>query len=531
MAGFKFAIDIDTARFKRGTDEMADSIDEAADHFKDLEDSASKNLDKAADSFDDISDAAKDAGKDIDNKFTDNVEDASDEAKDLEKKYRDAFDGAADASRNAGDKIGKNVNDGFDKAKKGADEFKDEAKSTAREGAASFTGEFDDVSDVLQETMANALGGFGPAGAAAGMAAAAGLGVVFKTLQDTADKINDLKEEAGQLALEFKEAGGSLDRADLVARLDEWLVAIEDTKQAWEIWQVDAISNLDNMRVALDDTGISLGDLYSAFSKGDTSTLQAYVDKLKEVNEALVPEGHVANTQAQNDEYQARKNTISGLEDEIKKRKDAEDMAYEMRAAEEGVTEETLRQQDAIDGRNDALQESIDLNREVIDGELDYLDTLDSVTAKLAENATAGFDKNTAAGRENLRTLGEISSAALDYSASITEAGGSQAEANKVIDDGRTKVIEAGISLGMTKQQAEAYADSLGLIPKEVSTTAKANTSAAETALNNVTRDRWVTVQPQVNQAQWQAYLNQMARNMNPVTVQVNARTGNNRLV
>lgn len=183
---------------------------------------------------------------------------------------------------------------------------------------------------------------------------------------------------------------------------------------------------------------------------------------------------------------------------------------------------------DAIEGtaagiaaKNEALAETIDLNRQVIDGELDYLDTLDSVTQKLSENASAGFDKNTAAGRDNLRALGEIAEAALDYSDSISEAGGSQQEANTVIGQGREQLITAATQLGMTREQAEQYANSLGLIPKQVSTTAQAYTADAEGQLQNVARDRNVKLTPWVNQSEWQSAANAAAQNVVAPFVQV----------
>jgi len=500
--------------FLRGTKNVEDALDDVVDSLDDVAKEADTSGEKAADAFKDVEDAAEDAGKAIDNKFSEKVEEAADEAKPLEKKFKDAFDNVKDASKTAGDSVGKNVNDGFDKAKEGADEFKDEAQSTAKEAAASFDGSADSIADAFQEVAANAFAGFGPAGQAAGLAAALGIGVAISKLQEVADKINEVKEQTGELALEFKDAGGRLEEMNLVGQFDEWLVQIQDARSWFEIWQKDAITNLDNVKEAIEGTGISLGDLYNAFSENDTTALRDYVELLKDVNREIAPDGHYAATAALQEEYNTRKDAITGLEQEIEKREEAEKMAYEMRAAEEGITVEVLKQRDAMAQRNDELQENIDLNREVIDGELDYLDTLDQTTAKLQENAAAGWDKNTAAGRENLRALGDISSAALDYADSITEAGGSQEEANRVIAEGRQKVIDAGTALGMTEQQAQDYATSLGLIPKEVSTTAKANTGTAEQQLNNVARDRDVRYKPWISTADLQSAANAAAQNI-----------------
>ncbi|MFD6094537.1 hypothetical protein ACFWGN_20690 [Oerskovia sp. NPDC060338] len=519
------------SKFIGGTKDIEGALDDVIDSLDDVGRDADKSSDKAVRSFDKIEDAAKDAGKAVDKQFADKVDDAGDEAKTLEKKFRDSFDGVKKESKTSGQSIGDDAKKGFGEASEATETFKNEARQNLSETVSSFRGDTEDLAQIAQDVLGGVVSDLGPLGMAAGTAAAAGIGIAVAKLQDMAEKINAAKEEAGALALEFKDAGGRIEELDLIGKFDEWLVAIEDSRQWFEVWQDDAITNLDNVRVALDDTGISLGDLYNAFSEGDTSTLEDYVEKLKDVNRELVPDGHQANTKAQNEEFQARKNTITGLEDEIKKRKDAEDMAYQMRAAEEGVTEETLRQRDAMEGRNDALQESIDLNKEVIDGELDWLDTLDETTAKLAENAAAGWDKNTAAGRENLRALGEISEGALGYADSITEAGGSQAEANAIIEQGREKVIAAGIALGMSEQDAKDYATSLGLIPKEVSTTAKANTTQAEQDLAQVARQREVELIPVYQQSQFQWAADMAARGVVPPKINIHAQLGISRPV
>lgn len=520
-----------TSRFIGGTRDIEGALDDVMDSLDDVGREADRSNDKAAKSFDKIEDAAKDAGKAVDKQFADKVDDAADEAKTLEKKFRDSFDGVKRESKTTGDSIKDDAERGMRGASEATETFRDEAKSNLSETVSSFRGDTEDLAQIAQDVLGGVVADLGPAGMIAGTAAAAGIGIAVAKLQDMAEKINAAKEEAGALALEFKDAGGRIEELDLIGKFDEWLVAIEDSRQWFELWQDDAITNLDNVRVALDDTGISLGDLYNAFAEGDTSTLEDYVDRLKEVNRELVPDGHQANTKAQNEEFQARKNTISGLEEEIKKRKDAEDMSYQMRAAEEGVTEETIKQRDAMEGRNDALQESIDLKKEVIDGELNWLDTLDETTAKLAENAAAGWDKNTAAGRENLRALGDISEGAQDYAASITEAGGSQDEANAIIEQGRQKVIAAGIALGMSEQDARAYAGSLGLIPKEVGTTAKMDDAEAKRKKEDLAKQQNFNLSATFSQYQVQEAANAAARNIVPPTITFKTAMGSTRPV
>ena len=166
-----------------------------------------------------------------------------------------------------------------------------------------------------------------------------------------------------------------------------------------------------------------------------------------------------------------------------------------------GVTEEAIEYEklmaDAYKGsaaeiadKNEAVREATELTRGAIDSELDWLDTLDKATKSLDENAKKGWDKNTAAGRENLRLLGEIADGALEYSGAIRDAGGSQWETNVVIDRGRDALVDAAKQLGMSKKEAEDYATALGLIPEESSTKATADVTDARRELREFGEER-----------------------------------------
>ena len=196
MAGIKIDFISDVSKFIGGT--------------KDIEGA----LDKVSDSLDDVAKDADKAGKKIGDELSDGAKDAQDAGEKMERKFRDAFDETKKDAKTTGDKVGDDVKRGFKRAEGAADEFKDEAKSTSREAAASFTGDFEDVSDAIQETLANALSGFGPAGAVAGMAAAAGIGILVSVLQSSADKAAEVKEKTIELAGAIREAGGEIKDVD-----------------------------------------------------------------------------------------------------------------------------------------------------------------------------------------------------------------------------------------------------------------------------------------------------------------------------
>lgn len=134
-------------------------------------------LDKVADALDDVSRDGDKAGEKLERSFSDAQRDIS------------------RSSKKIGTDLSKEVKHGTDGAKEGLDDFKQEANQTARESAASFDGSASSIVDAFQETAANAFGGFGPAGALAGIAAAAGIGLVGKAFADASVDAEKLKEK------------------------------------------------------------------------------------------------------------------------------------------------------------------------------------------------------------------------------------------------------------------------------------------------------------------------------------------------
>lgn len=111
-------------------------------------------------------------------------------ARDIEREFKDSYR-----------KVKRDADDAFDGATKGAEDFRDEANSTAREAAASFDGSAESIVDAFQEVAANAFEGFGPAGAVAGLAAAAGIGLAMAGFED----VQEAQEQAAELASEWAE--------------------------------------------------------------------------------------------------------------------------------------------------------------------------------------------------------------------------------------------------------------------------------------------------------------------------------------
>lgn len=507
----------------RAADDVADKTSDAGRTATDALDDVARAADDVADktgdvgedgarSLDELGDAADDAARKIDRELIDATDEAGDSADRLEKKFRDALSGtSADAAKAGGD-IGDKVSDGFDRASEGADEFKDEANSTAREAAASFDGTADSIVDMFQEVSANAFAGFGPAGAAAGLAAAAGIGILITKLQTSAEDAETTKQRVIELADAIREADGDIAAIDWGEIVREWGNEYADVKSWFEPWQRSSVTNFEAMEEAADRFGLSYSSLVQGMAGNTESAREAIAELDAEIEaQADVVDNLALSTMSYDSELSKTNAT------ERERLRSLEDLRADLMESS-GLTEEAIeheqRMAEALEGtaaateeRNDQLAETIELTRDVIDSELDYLDALDEGTEKLAENAEAGFDKNTAAGRDNLRVLGDMTDKTLEYADALAEETGSQEAANEVIRQGRERIIKAAEGLGMGREAAERYADSLGLIPREVHTTAKAHTSAAVRALEHLQVPRSVPVQPSFNRYAWQREL------------------------
>lgn len=212
-------------------------------------------LDDVADALDDVARDTKRGAKESERA----VEKLEDSFKDAAKRARDLGD--------AGDKAGDDVKRGMRKAEDGVDEFKEEANSTAREAAASFDGSAESIGDALQEVAANAFAGFGPAGAVAGLAAAAGIGLAIAGF----DAVNEASEESKQRAAEWADAyieAGSRTLTfeqqaakvrDILTDPEKYQTASDNAKN-WGVTVDTAVAAMTGSASALDEVNGNLAD-------------------------------------------------------------------------------------------------------------------------------------------------------------------------------------------------------------------------------------------------------------------------------
>lgn len=194
---------------------------------------------------------------DLDKPATD-LDHLGDAATTTAKRVDSAFDKIRQSSRTNMRAVDADI----DKGKRGLDEFKGEAHSSGKEAAASFGGGFTDVADFVQETAANAFQGFGKLGGAAGLAAAAGIGILTASITAAQEKINDLRDGLTDL---FQSA-----EASPRAKLQQFFDTYKD--------------DLPQIRKELQDAGISQRDYFDAIAQGGPkldnvkARLSAYYD-------------------------------------------------------------------------------------------------------------------------------------------------------------------------------------------------------------------------------------------------------------
>lgn len=219
-------------------------------------------LEDVSTALEQLGDDSQAAGRDLERGMRDaqrRTEDAKDEIRDL----RDELRKAGRAGKDTGD----DIRDGFRRAEDGAEEFRDEANSTAREAAASFDGSAESIGDAFQEIAANAFAGFGPAGALAGLAAAAGIGLAMAGFENVQAEQEESQQRAAEWADAYIEAGSralTFDQQaakvrDIITDPDRYKTAAENAA----LWGV----SIDTAVAALAGSESAIGDVTSALDE------------------------------------------------------------------------------------------------------------------------------------------------------------------------------------------------------------------------------------------------------------------------
>lgn len=253
----------DVRDFLRGTGDVEEALDDVVDSLEDVSKEGDQAAEKLADSF------------------KDNMKEVS------------------RAAREAGDGIGSDLNRGTKRAKEGLGELKDEANSTAKESAASFDGSAESIVDSFQEIAANAFAGFGPAGAVAGLAAAAGIGVASAAILDAEEKAKAAKDRVGELGLAIIESGSDVAGVNafkdalegIITNADDAAVKVDDLRKLTKKYgdQVPSVAEFATAYAGNADAIESVTEQLEAAIKAEedkTFTTKAGADASREKQEA-----------------------------------------------------------------------------------------------------------------------------------------------------------------------------------------------------------------------------------------------------
>lgn len=131
-------------------------------------------------------------------------------------------------------------------------------------------------------------------------------------------------------------------------------------------------------------------------------------------------------------------------------------------------------QAEAADNAWDSVLDMTDGLLGLRDAEIGFEEAIDSATAAVAENG-ATLDITTEKGRANRRALDDIAKAGLGVVDSMRSQGATQEELRGSMERTRASFISAATAMGMSKSEANQLADSLGLIPSNVSTQVSVN--------------------------------------------------------
>lgn len=503
---FKISLVSDVRGWLKGTADVEQSLDKIADGLDDLARDTKDNADQAADS--------------------------------LAREFSDAFDKVKTEARSTSRRMGDDLKDGTSKAGEGLDEFKDESRSTAREAAASFSGEFDDVADAIQETMANALAGFGPLGAAAGLLGAAGIGFMIKGLQDSAEAAEQSKDRVLALADAMADAGGDPRAIRWAEQLRDTMQQIVDSKEWYEFWQNSPVDKLSDWSTKARQFGVNMSDVMRA-QAGDGAALAKVNDELNrtiaEQNEKLRLSTDLNGDQDQS--YRQAAEAAARFRDEVgggaKEVADAVKWQQEYAAATRDLSDAQADAAEASSTFSDNLTNNLSVADEglsnfVHKGKLSLKEWTDELRARAKETKAVQDFTVTIAPKLSPEALANFAKLPTETQAQIAEAfkGGSKKQQKRIVQnlEAEAKVTKVDINTADAQKQAASK-------PVQIPTTVvkagavKGAQEAADDAQKVASRDsNRIEFKTKVNDDGLQAAVNRAAAAIHPPTIYVNVK-------
>lgn len=476
--------------------------------------------------LEDAQKALLDLGKDG-TKSGDKIEDAlKDAQRETKESKKDIAKLAAEmeAAGKSGKRIGDGVKDGTGEAGEAVREFGDEAKQNISETFSSFRGEAEDLVQVVQDTFGGIVSSLGPAGLILGTAVAAGIGVAVQQGQNLAEAINDAKERAAELAAEIIAVDGDLTQISWADRVQEWGLAINDSREWFEFWQTEAKTAFDVAEEGAKATGVAFKDLVLAMSGQDVNRAEKALGKIRDQLVELEAQRKRTRDTGTAVELESEIQLLQKLIAEIEKqtgvtedgielsRKAAEATA-ELRAEEEAAAAALQARTDAAAALQSELDETVDSWQEYIDAETGAIDPrayIDAMAQRIA--ATSSFNSN-------VQTLADEFGLAADEVQAILDQGVDFAPMlQQIIDSGLAPEFVAQVQAAVGGGQ-----DILNGNPLATSVEVGADTTAADRQLADTAEPRETVIEAQPKTGSAEAALNALATKKRTATITAEA--------
>lgn len=503
---FKITLVSDVRSVLRGTDDVTRALEDVSDSLDDLARDTKQNADKAADG--------------------------------LTREFSDAFDKIKTESRTASRKMGDDFKDGADKAGDGLGDFKDEANSTAREAAASFSGSFEDVADGIQEVLANAFTGFGPAGAAAGLAAAAGIGLVISSLQEGSEAAAEAKQRTLDLADALAEVGNDPSAIRWADELRASMAEITDSKEWFELWQDKPRTRFEEWSAAARKFGVDMADVTRA-QTGDAGALARVNAELQRQQDDL-RDKYLSSADGQgqlNETYRTGADEIARFQQQVssgaKTVGDAVRYNRELADAMRDIPDPMARAADASDRFTENLNDNLTVADEGLEqfvkkGRLNLAAWTRELRARAKETKAVQDFSIDVAPKLTPEAMARFAELPTETQALIAKAfrKGDKGDRARIVKNLEAEAKVTKVTLDTSGAKLAAQANPIK-IPTSVdnSGAVKGSQDAADTAQRVASRDgNRIEFRTKVNDDGLQSAVNRAAAAINPPTIYVNVK-------
>lgn len=463
-----------------------------------------------------VADVGKFIGKtqDVEDALSDvssSLDEVGNDSDKLEAKFTENFRAVKKAAETAGDTVGTSVKRGTTKATEGVEEFKNAARGKAKEAAASFQGSFDNVASFIQGSLAESLMGFGPAATAAGLAAAAGIGILVTQLQKAAEEQAKFKEETIKFAQALREVDGDINKIKWADVFVEFADQIGDTKEWWELFQDSAKTNLELAKGYATKFGLDFRTVFKGLAgepEAATKALAALDVKLAAATDemqqmvAIGTDPLAAAVASGVTELQELRDKLDAASRKTREAAELQNLLAE------ATNKSTRKERDHAAALLDSMHATEELNDKLDErmGKLEALakaqmdaDQIEAEwiktqqeSAEAAKEISGAVNKQkdawkltTEAGQKAREITEDVASKGWDYIASLQDQGKGSEELVKATEAVRAKFVATVKQMGLNETAAQRLADRYGLISKDVGATAVLDTSTAIKSLDD----------------------------------------------